>query len=430
MLVVAEKKLKNVKILAITCVDGNTTMENVIKNTWRILNGNQRSEVMLLPSLKFDKKSSCFSKRLLQIVRPSEKKVRGKIANFPATNGLINVTFQIPIHAGSVEPLVFIDKYRPTFHGENGMGDVKFWHTGFPSLQEITHPVKACQIIRAFILKVSYMQIYASTVFRLFSFLELSVMARTIFFFTKHPKKVTLIGVGPLTNFALAAKVFPEIRDNVQEIFIMGGNIKGVGNASSAAEFNFFWDPEAAHIVLELYTCKKTILPWETCAPDSIAIPLVCRWSEKNSFLSSVGHLIRSLVIGQLELALWRAGQDEWSKHRAAEFCGACVLCTQPATSIQPMRCLLDGCDTLSRMHSEANSMLRNRWIGGTINARSNVRWPYEQAQATECHGYRKPRRGRDQKGPDFRSRCDPNIIRQLINFYDFFYYFHYPNNF
>lgn len=60
MLVVAEKKLKNVKVLAITCVDGNTTMENVIKNTWRILNGNQRSEVIFLPSLKFDKKSLCF----------------------------------------------------------------------------------------------------------------------------------------------------------------------------------------------------------------------------------------------------------------------------------------------------------------------------------------------------------------------------------
>lgn len=106
-----------------------------------------------------------------------------------------------------------------------------------------------------------------------------------LFSHEKYPKNVTLFATGPLTNLALAAKVFPEVRDLVKEIYIMGGNIRGVGNASSAAEFNFFWDPEAAHIVLELFNCKKTILPWETCSPDSISIPLVRRRCFQIDFL-------------------------------------------------------------------------------------------------------------------------------------------------
>lgn len=38
---------------------------------------------------------------------------------------------------------------------------------------------------------------------------------------------MSIVGIGPLTNIALAAKTYPEIIENVQEIFIMGGNIKG-----------------------------------------------------------------------------------------------------------------------------------------------------------------------------------------------------------
>lgn len=45
MLLKAEKHLKSIKIIAITAVNGNTTMENVIKNTYRILDGLGRTDV-------------------------------------------------------------------------------------------------------------------------------------------------------------------------------------------------------------------------------------------------------------------------------------------------------------------------------------------------------------------------------------------------
>lgn len=53
----AEKVLKNVKVLAITIVNGNTTADNAIKNTYRILDGIGRNDVGLLIPVH---KCTCF----------------------------------------------------------------------------------------------------------------------------------------------------------------------------------------------------------------------------------------------------------------------------------------------------------------------------------------------------------------------------------
>lgn len=45
MMLKAEKLLQNVRILGITTVCGNTSLENVIKNTYHILNGINRTDV-------------------------------------------------------------------------------------------------------------------------------------------------------------------------------------------------------------------------------------------------------------------------------------------------------------------------------------------------------------------------------------------------
>lgn len=56
MLLKSEKNFRNVKILGITTVNGNTTVENVIKNTYRILDGLGRTDVKLIedPSLSYE----------------------------------------------------------------------------------------------------------------------------------------------------------------------------------------------------------------------------------------------------------------------------------------------------------------------------------------------------------------------------------------
>ncbi|QSX04944.1 nucleoside hydrolase [Sedimentibacter sp. zth1] len=62
--------------------------------------------------------------------------------------------------------------------------------------------------------------------------------------------KITLVPIGPLTNIALLFKVYPEVKENIDEIVLMGGAING-GNITSTGEFNIWADPEAAQIVFK-----------------------------------------------------------------------------------------------------------------------------------------------------------------------------------
>ena len=63
-----------------------------------------------------------------------------------------------------------------------------------------------------------------------------------------NPRPVTLVATGPLTNVALFLARYPELADRLQRIVMMGGAI-AEGNATPAAEFNIWVDPEAAHRV-------------------------------------------------------------------------------------------------------------------------------------------------------------------------------------
>ncbi|MFC6323837.1 nucleoside hydrolase [Companilactobacillus baiquanensis] len=63
-------------------------------------------------------------------------------------------------------------------------------------------------------------------------------------------EKVNIVATAPLTNIALLLKVFPEVKENIEHIYIMGGSTLQ-GNITLAAEFNAYVDPEAAKIVFE-----------------------------------------------------------------------------------------------------------------------------------------------------------------------------------
>lgn len=60
--------------------------------------------------------------------------------------------------------------------------------------------------------------------------------------------------------------------EDVKDVFIMGGNHKGIGNISPWAEFNFFTDPEAAYIILENLKKPATVFTWETTLDTTITM--------------------------------------------------------------------------------------------------------------------------------------------------------------
>ncbi|MDE1160363.1 MAG: nucleoside hydrolase [Acidobacteriaceae bacterium] len=74
----------------------------------------------------------------------------------------------------------------------------------------------------------------------------------------EHPHEVTIYAAGPLTNIALALKIDPEFAELTKGILIMGGSLEpNTGDPEFATdprhEFNFWFDPEAAHIVLRAH---------------------------------------------------------------------------------------------------------------------------------------------------------------------------------
>ena len=65
-----------------------------------------------------------------------------------------------------------------------------------------------------------------------------------------HPRAVTLVATGPLTNVALFLARYPEHAGRLERVVLMGGAI-GQGNVTPAAEFNVWADPEAASRVFQ-----------------------------------------------------------------------------------------------------------------------------------------------------------------------------------
>lgn len=61
---------------------------------------------------------------------------------------------------------------------------------------------------------------------------------------------ITLVPTGPLTNVAMALRRAPQLVRRIPRIVLMGGAI-GLGNTTPAAEFNIYFDAEAAHVVFE-----------------------------------------------------------------------------------------------------------------------------------------------------------------------------------
>lgn len=121
----------------------------------------------------------------------------------------------IPVARGAATPLMrrLFWSDSDEVHGKNGLGGAEF---PVPRAQPVKEPAAdlICRVIR------------------------------------ENPEEITIIGIGPLTNVALALRQDPEVAALIQKIVLMGGALEG-GNATPAAEFNFWADPEAASVVFD-----------------------------------------------------------------------------------------------------------------------------------------------------------------------------------
>ncbi len=84
----------------------------------------------------------------------------------------------------------------------------------------------------------------------------------------QYPHEVTIYAGGPLTNLAQAISIDPKVPELAQELVVMGGSIVPIEPMSWAQsnrrEFNFWFDPEAVHIVLRA--------PWKRITVTTVDI--------------------------------------------------------------------------------------------------------------------------------------------------------------
>lgn len=119
---------------------------------------------------------------------------------------------QVPIARGCARPLVQPPAHAPEIHGQSGLDGYEF------------PPPRAAVDGRHAV-----------------AFLVDTLRARD---------GVTIIATGPLTNLAVALRTAPDLAARIHAISLMGGSVT-FGNATPAAEFNAWWDPEAAAMVFQ-----------------------------------------------------------------------------------------------------------------------------------------------------------------------------------
>lgn len=119
----------------------------------------------------------------------------------------------VPVAKGSPVPLLRSPLPAADVHGKNGLGEVEL-----PQAKKELASENAVAFMRDLIMNLP------------------------------EGEKVTLVPTGPLTNIALLFRVFPEVKERIEEVVLMGGSAS-YGNVTPTAEFNIYEDPEAAQIV-------------------------------------------------------------------------------------------------------------------------------------------------------------------------------------
>ncbi|MEJ8570622.1 nucleoside hydrolase [Microbaculum marinum] len=177
----------------------------------------------------------------------------------------------IPVHAGCPRPIMRTLATVPHIHGADGLGGAELP----PPAGAVSEPHAVAALIEA---------VRAS------------------------PVPVTIAGIAPLTNIAVALVMAPDIVGQIREIAVMGGSFSG-GNITPHATFNVFNDPHAADIVFRcgapvtmigLDVTRNTMPTREWCEQlratgTPFAKVVADLWREPTAFMNDacvIAHLI------------------------------------------------------------------------------------------------------------------------------------------
>jgi inosine-uridine nucleoside N-ribohydrolase len=107
-----------------------------------------------------------------------------------------------------------------------------------------------------------------------------------------HPREITILALGPLTNVARVFQRDPSLVELVAGLIISGGTAHAAGNASAVADFNFHADPAAARLVIR-EPVAKTLVPLETTAQVVLGFEFLEQLPRE---FSRAGQLLRRML--------------------------------------------------------------------------------------------------------------------------------------
>jgi len=130
----------------------------------------------------------------------------------------------------------------------------------------------------------------------------------------EHPHEVTIYEGGPMTNLALALSLDPHFAELSKALVFMGGSLAPQTNDPEFAsnprrEFNLWFDPEAAHIVLRA--------PWRSMVCTTVDVSVKTQLSQQMldqiarvktpvaQYLAKYAEPARSYLWDELAAAAW-----------------------------------------------------------------------------------------------------------------------------
>ncbi|MCD9027092.1 nucleoside hydrolase [Luteimonas sp. BDR2-5] len=206
----------------------------------------------------------------------------------------------IPVYPGSASPLLHAAPDAAYVHGNDGFGDVGYAPAARAAERE--HAALA-------ILRLSH----------------------------EHAGRLVLVALGPLTNIALALRLDPSLPMRVARFVSMAGAVTAHGNITPAAEFNVYFDPEAAKIVFDAFPAFE-LSDWEATVAHGLPHDAVVEWMQaggaRAAFYEAISRKTRE----------WSADRrgDDW--HCADALAMAWVLAPDGALEAtrRPMDVVLD----------------------------------------------------------------------------------------
>ena len=177
----------------------------------------------------------------------------------------------VPVFAGADRPLLHPAGDAGYVHGSDGFGDAGL----DPASQRVQSEHAAAAILR-----LSH----------------------------EYAGDLVLVALGPLTNLALALRLDPSLPQRIARCVVMGGAVTGKGNVTPAAEFNAWFDPEAAKIVFEGFP-RVELADWEVVLRHPLGIADTEAWMRADSPRAAF-----YAAISRFTLDWWRKrGHDDWS---------------------------------------------------------------------------------------------------------------------